>query len=99
MLSIQISGHSVEITTALHDFIYKKFERAQKHFDHITTLHVFLEVNKHVQSAEATVHIPGHEIFAKADSEDMYKAIDLLVDKVVRQLDKHKEQHQHQQQQ
>lgn len=88
MSSIQLSGHGIEITEALHDFTNQKFERLQKHSNHITNIHVFLNVDNLLQKAEATVHIPGHEVYAKAESEDMYKTIDLLIDKLVRQLDK-----------
>lgn len=90
MLPIQFSGHGVGITQALHDFTTKKFERLQKHSDHITSIHVFFDVNKLSQIAEAKVHITGCEIFASAESEDMYKTIDILIDKLARQLDKHK---------
>lgn len=91
MLPIQFSGHGVEITQILHDFASKKFERLQKHSGHITSIHVFFNVNKLLQIAEATVHIPGFEVYASAESEDMYKTIDLLIDKLVRQIDKHKD--------
>lgn len=90
MLPLQLTGHGVELTSALREFIDKKFDRLQKHSHHITSTHVFLNVNKLSQEAEVTVHIPGHEFFASAESEDMYKTIDLLVDKIVHQLDKHK---------
>ena len=87
---IQLTGHGVEITPTLHDHIHKKFDRLKKHAQKITRIHIFLTVNKLSQEAEATIHIPGSEIFASAESEDMYKTIDLLVDKLVHQLDKHK---------
>lgn len=90
MLPIQLSGHGVEITPTLNDYIHKKFERLQKHAHKITKIHIFLNVSNLSQEAEATVHIPGTEIYASAKSEDMYKTIDLLLDKVVRQLEKHK---------
>ncbi|MDR1057170.1 MAG: ribosome-associated translation inhibitor RaiA [Coxiellaceae bacterium] len=90
MLPIQLSGHGVEITPTLHDYIHKKFDRFQKHAYKITKIHIFLSVNKLSQRAEATIHIPGAEVYASAESEDMYKTIDLLIAKVVRQLDKHK---------
>jgi putative sigma-54 modulation protein len=90
MLPIQFSGHDIEITQILRDFVNKKFGRLKKHFDHITSIHVFFNVSKMIQAAEATVHVPGCEVSAKAESEDMYKTIDLLVDKLMRQLDKHK---------
>lgn len=87
MLPIHLSGHGVE-TQTLRDFVDNKFSRLQKHSSRITNIHVFFSVKKLLQMAEATIHIPGHEIFASAESEDMYKTIDLLVDKLVRQLDK-----------
>jgi putative sigma-54 modulation protein len=90
MVPIQFSGHGGELTPILQEFVNKKFERLQKHFDRITSIHVFFNIDKLLQIAEATIHIPGHEIYAKAESEDMYKTIDLLVDKLDRQLDKHK---------
>lgn len=95
MLPIQITGHGIEITSTLNEFIHKKFSRIKKHFDHITSVHVFLNVNKLTQGAEATIHIPGHEFFANAESKDMYKTIDLLIDKLVRQLEKYKGKHYH----
>lgn len=90
MLPIQFSGHGVEVTQTLHDFVNKKFDRLKKHCGSITSIHIFFDVNKLIQMAEATVHIPGFEIYARAESEDMYKTIDLLINKLVRQLDKHK---------
>jgi putative sigma-54 modulation protein len=90
MLPIIFSGHSGEVTQTLRDFVTKKFQRLQKHADNITSIHVFFNINKLLQIAEATVHIPGFELFASAESEDMYKAVDLLVDKLIRQIDKHK---------
>jgi ribosomal subunit interface protein len=95
MVPIQLTGHGVEITQILREFVEKKFERLQKHSDQITTIHVFCNLNKLMQAAEATVHVPGLEIYAGAKSEDMYKTIDLLIDKLVRQLDKHKGKHNH----
>ena len=92
-MTIQISGHNIEITQVLHDFITKKFSRLEKHSARITSLHIILNVEKLVQFAEANIHIPGAEINAKAESDDMYKTIDALVDKVIKQLDKHKGKH------
>jgi putative sigma-54 modulation protein len=91
MLPITFSGHGYEITQTLRDFVAKKFQKLQKHSDNITSIHVFFNINKLLQIAEATVHIPSVEIYASAESEDMYKTIDLLVDKLIRQLEKHKQ--------
>lgn len=85
---IHFSGHGVEITQTLNDFITEKFARLTKHAQQIVSIHVTLKVEKLSQIAEAHLHIPGHDVFAEADSEDMYKTVDLLIDKLVRQLDK-----------
>ncbi|MCZ6831466.1 MAG: ribosome-associated translation inhibitor RaiA [Gammaproteobacteria bacterium] len=90
-MQINISGHHVEVTPPLRQYVLSKLDRLQRHFDHITKTEVTLIVEKLVQKAEATVHVSGADLFANAQSEDMYAAIDLLVDKLDRQLIKHKE--------
>ena len=90
-MQINISGHPVEVTDALREYVETKFERLQRHFDQITNTEVTLVVEKQRQKAEATIHISGADIFAAAESEDMYAAIDSLADKLDRQLIKHKE--------
>lgn len=90
-MQLNVSGHHVEVTEPLRQYVETKFERLQRHFDQITNTQVTLIVEKMVQKAEATVHISGADIFAQAESEDMYAAIDALADKLDRQLIKHKE--------
>ncbi|WP_417501081.1 ribosome hibernation promoting factor [Marinobacter sp.] len=90
-MQLNISGHHVELTPALKDYVAEKFERLERHFDHISNCQVTLEVDKVRQIADATLHVVGGEIHAKAESEDMYAAIDGLVDKLDRQIIKHKE--------
>lgn len=90
-MQMQISGHHVEITQALKDYVSSKLERVERHFDHITSMQVILSVDKLVQKAEATIRIAGAELFANAESPDMYAAIDLLSDKLDRQIVRHKE--------
>ena len=90
-MQLNVSGHHVEVTDPLREYVEAKFERLQRHFDQITNTDVTLIVEKLVQKAEATVHISGADIFAAAESEDMYAAIDALADKLDRQLIKHKE--------
>ena len=92
-MQINISGHHVEVTPPLREYVLNKLDRLQRHFDQITNTEVTLIVEKLVQKAEATVHVSGADLFANAQSEDMYAAIDLLVDKLDRQLIKHKEKH------
>lgn len=90
-MQLTVSGHHVEVTEPLREYVDQKFERLQRHFDQITNIEVTLIVEKLVQKAEANIHISGADIFAQADSEDMYAAIDSLADKLDRQLIKHKE--------
>ncbi|WP_066017423.1 ribosome hibernation-promoting factor, HPF/YfiA family [Endozoicomonas atrinae] len=90
-MQVNISGHHVEVTEALHDYVIKKLERLASHFDHITNVQVTLSVEKLAQKAEAVLHTRGAEINATAEHEDMYAAIDLLSDKLDRQLVKQKE--------
>ncbi|PLW82907.1 ribosomal subunit interface protein [Kineobactrum sediminis] len=90
-MQLNVSGHHVEVSDPLRDYVETKFERLQRHFDNITNSEVTLVVEKLVQKAEATVHVAGADIFAAAENEDMYAAIDALTDKLDRQLIKHKE--------
>jgi putative sigma-54 modulation protein len=92
-MQINISGHHVEVTPPLREYVLNKLDRLQRHFDQITNTEVTLIVEKLVQKAEARVHVSGADLFANAESEDMYAAIDMLVDKLDRQLIKHKEKH------
>jgi putative sigma-54 modulation protein len=90
-MQITVSGHHVDVTPALRDYVNTKLSKLQRHFDNITNSAVTLTVEKLVHKAEATVHVAGADLFALAESEDMYAAIDALVDKLDRQLIKHKE--------
>ena len=90
-MQINLSGHHVEITSPLREYVNSKMERLERHFDQVTDIHVVLGVEKLRHKAEATMHITGGDIFADAVEENMYAAIDSLVDKLDRQLKKHKE--------
>ena len=90
-MHIQLTGHHVEITPALRQFVTDKMERIARHFDHIGNVHVVLSVEKLLQKAEATIHLQRGTVFADAVAEDMYAAIDVLIDKLDRQVKKQKE--------
>ncbi|UAA38468.1 ribosome hibernation promoting factor [Paraneptunicella aestuarii] len=90
-MQINLTGHHVEITDALRDYVDNKFTKLERHFDHINNVHVILNVEKLSQKAEAKLHIDGGEIFAASEHEDMYAAIDSLIDKLDRQVIKYKE--------
>jgi putative sigma-54 modulation protein len=90
-MQITISGHHLEVTEALKDYVTSKLERLSNHHDRITSTHVILTVDKLIQKAEATLHVSGKDLFADSSHEDLYAAIDSLADKLDRQLIKHKE--------
>ncbi|PIP80325.1 MAG: ribosomal subunit interface protein [Gammaproteobacteria bacterium CG22_combo_CG10-13_8_21_14_all_40_8] len=90
-MQVNITGHHVEITTSLNDFIVEKFKKLERHFEYIINTQVILTVEKLAQKSEAILKIRGGEVFAESTSEDMYASIDTLVDKLDRQLLKHKE--------
>ncbi len=90
-MQMSLSGHHVEITDALRSYVDDKFERLERHFDQVINVHVVLSVEKLRQKAEATIHVNGGSVFADSVHEDMYAAIDGLIDKLDRQVKKHKE--------
>ncbi|WP_341937787.1 ribosome hibernation-promoting factor, HPF/YfiA family [Marinimicrobium sp. C2-29] len=90
-MQINISGHHLDLTDALKDYVNNKLERLTHHHDKITTTNVTLTVEKLEQKAEAMLHVSGKDLFADAVDLDMYAAIDQLTDKLDRQLIKHKE--------
>lgn len=90
-MQINITGHHVDLTPSIHEYVDSKFAKLERHFDHITNVQVTLRVEGQRQEAEATVNIAGGELFAKAEAEILYSAIDSLIDKLDRQIIKHKE--------
>jgi putative sigma-54 modulation protein len=90
-MQININGHHVDLTDSMQDYVNEKFQKLERFFDHINSVHVVFKVEKLRQIAEATLHVNQGEIHASSDDENMYAAIDSLVDKLVRQLNKHKE--------
>ena len=89
-MNLQISGHHLEITPAIHDYVSVKLERVTRHFDNVIDVSVILSVAKLKQKAEVTVHMSGKDIFVESIDEDLYAAVDSLVDKLDRQIQKHK---------
>ncbi|HCV02118.1 ribosome hibernation promoting factor [Pseudoalteromonas sp. SSMSWG5] len=90
-MQLNLTGRHVEITDSLRDYVNSKFAKLERHFDHINNVHVILDVEKLSQKAEATLHVNGGELFASTAHQDMYAAIDSLIDKLDRQVIKHKE--------
>jgi putative sigma-54 modulation protein len=90
-MQLDITGHHLEITDSLRNYVTEKMDKIKRHFDHVGNTHVILSVEKTRQMAEAKVNVAGGELFANAEDEDMYAAIDALVEKLDRQVKKHKE--------
>lgn len=90
-MQLTITGHHIDVTPALKQKVESKLGKLERHFDHLTDIHCILTVEKLQHKAEATVHLTGGTIHADAIEEDMYAAVDALIDKLSRQVTKHKE--------
>jgi len=90
-MQVNVTGQHLEITDSLRDYVTTKLARLERHIDTVTSVHAVLSVEKQRQKAEATIHINGANLFANAEDENMYAAIDALIDKLDRQVKKHKE--------
>jgi len=90
-MQINLTGHHIELTDSLRDYVKEKMARLERHFDKVSNTHVILTVDKLRHKAEATVHMSGNDIFAECTEDDMYAAIDGLVTKLDRQVKKYKE--------
>ncbi len=90
-MNLHMTGHHLEITPSIRDYVNTKMIRINRHFDHVIDVNMILSVEKLRQKIEANVHLSGKDIFAESENDDMYAAIDLLVDKLDRQIVKHKE--------
>ena len=90
-MQLNVSGHHVEVTEAMRVYVESKIERLERHFDIVSNVHCILTVEKLRHKAEAKVNVNGGTIYADNTEEDMYAAIDGLVDKLDRRVRKHKE--------
>jgi len=90
-MQIHLTGHHVDITEPLRDYVNEKMDRLERHFDNVIDVNVVLEVEKQRHKAEGTLLLSGNRIHAEAVEADMYAAIDALIDKLDRQVVKHKE--------
>lgn len=90
-MNLQLTGHHLDVTPALREYVEKKLGRISNHFDHVIDVKVTLRVEKLAQKVEATIHVPGNDLHAESSDENMYSAIDILTDKLDRQVLKYKE--------
>ncbi|OOG54833.1 ribosome-associated translation inhibitor RaiA [Polaromonas sp. C04] len=102
-MNLTISGHHLEVTPALRSYVTTKLDRISRHFDQVVDVKVLLTVEKQKekegrQRAECNIHVKGNDMFAESSHEDLYAAVDELVDKLDRQVVRHKDrlqQHNH----
>ncbi len=85
-MQISVSGHHVQVTEAIEQYIHKKLGRLEKHFQPILSSQVVLTVDRNRQKAESTIHISGVEVFAEAESDDLYASIDKMSKKLDRKI-------------
>jgi putative sigma-54 modulation protein len=90
-MQLTVTGHHVDVSPALRDYVATKLAKLERHFDHVTDVRCILTVEKLMHKAEAIINLSGGTIHADSIQEDMYAAIDGLVDKLDRQVKKHKE--------
>ena len=90
-MQLNLSGHHLDITSSIRQHTSDKLTKIKHHFDNIMNVNMTLEVQKDLQKAEATIHVSGADLFAKAESNDMYASIDQLINKLESQIIKHKE--------
>lgn len=90
-MQLTISGHQIDLTDSMKNYIHEKMQKIERHFDHVNSIDVVLHVEKIHHQAEATINAKGITLHAQADSEDMYASIDHLTSKLDSQVRKHKE--------
>lgn len=99
-MKLVIHGKNIEITDAIREYVHQKIEKGVNHFQNLTTqvdVHLSVARNPRVtpkQAAEVTIYANGNVIRAEESSESLYASIDLVADKIARQLRKYKEKRQ-----
>jgi putative sigma-54 modulation protein len=90
-MNLNVSGHHLDVTPAIRTYVHSKLERVARHFDHVIDAHVILTVDKLRQKAEVTLHVRGKDLHCECEEQDLYAAIDLLADKLDRQVLRYKD--------
>ena len=94
-MNLTISGHHLEVPPALRSYVTTKLDRITRHFDQVVDIRVLLTIERQTerdrrQRAECRIHVKGNDMFAECAHEDLYAALDQLVDKLDRQVGRHK---------
>jgi len=94
-MQIRFSGKHMEVTPALREYATTKLQKLERFFTHVQDVHVVESITRNQHIVEVTLNADGTVIRAEERSEDMYASIDLVADKLERQLKKFKERHEH----
>jgi putative sigma-54 modulation protein len=92
-MNLNLTGRHLEITPAIRQHVIDKIEKVKGHFDSVMDVTVILSVEKLRQKAEGSVHLSGKDVFVEAEDENLYVAIDSMIEKLDRQIIKHKEKY------
>lgn len=92
-MQLNITGTNLKVTPALKSHAEEKFQLIESHFSEVKIVHLILHIENLEHVAEANLHFQGTDVNATARADDMYAAIDSLVDKIKGQLNKQKEKH------
>jgi putative sigma-54 modulation protein len=95
-MNLTISGHHLDVSPALRNYVTSKLDRITRHFDQVVDVKVILTVENQKekerrQKAECNIHVKGNDMFAESSHADLYAAVDELVDKLDRQVVRHKD--------
>jgi len=90
-MNLTISGHHLDVTPALREYVLTKLDRVTRHFVNVLLTVEKLKEKERRQKAEVTLHVKGKDIFVEQSHEDLYAAIDQLMDKLDRQVCRHKD--------
>ena len=90
-MNLNVSGHHLDVTPAIRSYVETKLERVKRHFDHVIDAHVILTADKLRRKAEVTLHVRGRDLHCESEENDLYAAIDLLADKLDRQVLRYKD--------
>jgi putative sigma-54 modulation protein len=94
-MNLTISGHHLDVTPAIREYVQSKLERVKRHFDHVIDIAVILTVDnlkekEKRQKAEINLRVSGKTVYVESLAQDLYAAIDALIDKLDRQVMKYK---------
>ncbi len=89
-MQLSITGHHVDLTDALKQYVEDKLQHLKHSFDHVVDVHVVMSVEKYRQRCEISMQVSGVNIHASKETEDMYASIDGVIAKLNRQLKRYR---------